>query len=667
MCSQLKNFIVANPIGDRPFTAIILTLIAFTISYSAVFERFDYLHYDLGRYFTFKPAPNDIVIVAIDEKSLSRLGRWPWSRTVHADLINQLKLAQAKVIGLDLILTEPELTNPVADVVLAEAIKKSGNVVLPEMMENGDVNGVDNPLFKNAAALGRVRVPLDLDGMARSIYLWEGISGRGLSNGSLSDEYVQHFSQAVLQVAHHLPANISLSPPKNSNNQTDHALVPQTFHSQGIRKVKFWGPPSHFQHISYSEVLMGNYPNDFFKNKIVLVGATAAGLGDVLPTPASSLSQPMPGIEFHANAIAAMRSGALIRDVPAWLSGLLCAILAIVPLLFFPKLSPSKSLFFIGAYYFLITLLAVALPELTNLWLPPSGALIAVLLAYPIWSWRKLESANAYLEKALHNLQTEMASIGLDGTNLKYVTAPDEMQSKIAKVEVTSQHLSDFRQQRLDTLSFISHDIRTPLATVILQLEEDAESVSNPRRVKQMLTRALNMADEFLQSSRAEMADSNHFNEVEMVGLIQQAVDEEYHTAKAKNIMIKYQHTDHDLWVNGDYGLLQRSVFNLLSNAVKYSNEHSAVNVTLTKNSNHQLALTVADSGNGITPEKLNRLFKRFSRIEGAYQQPIGTGLGLYFVDVCIKKHGGRISVDTQLGKGTRFTIELPLLNIQTA
>lgn len=73
------------------------------LAYSGLLVRFDNLHYDLGRYLTFKPAPADIVIVAIDETSLKSIGRWPWSRNVHADLVNKLKLEQARVIGLDII------------------------------------------------------------------------------------------------------------------------------------------------------------------------------------------------------------------------------------------------------------------------------------------------------------------------------------------------------------------------------------------------------------------------------------------------------------------------------------------------------------------------------------------------------------------------------------
>ena len=192
-------------LSDRTFTALILTLIASALAYSGFLVRFDNLHYDLGRYLTFKSAPADIVIVAIDEVSLESIGRWPWSRIVHADLVNKLKREQARVIGLDVIFSEPELGNTEADLILSKAIEDAGNVVLPVLFEepfrgSPIKQSVPMEIFSShAAALGRVHVPLDADGIARSIYLWEG----------LGSARMPHFSQAVLQAANELPGSSS--------------------------------------------------------------------------------------------------------------------------------------------------------------------------------------------------------------------------------------------------------------------------------------------------------------------------------------------------------------------------------------------------------------------------------------------------------------------------
>ncbi len=544
-----------NQLSDRFFTALILMLIALVLAYSGLLVRFDNLHYDLGRYLTFKPAPADIVIVAIDEASLKSIGRWPWSRNVHADLVNKLKQEQARVIGLDIIFSEPELSNAKADLVLAQAIEKAGNVVLPVLFEEpykGSPVKQSLPLeifALHAAALGRVHVPLDADGIARGIYLSEGLGVASL----------QHFSQAVLQAAKKLPNNIKLFPSDVIYTKT---LLTKSNNliSLDERRVKFLGPPGHFRRISYINVLAGEFPAHFFKDNIVLVGATAVGMGDVLPTPVSAQMQPMPGIEFHANAIAAMRDSALIINAPIWLTCLLSVMLALVPLLFLPKLSPLKSLLSIIIYYFMVMIIAIAMPSLFNIWIPPASALIAILLAYPIWSWRKLESAQVYLDNALKNLHDDLALLGVDKKELEYEDDKDSMCSRISNVRLASKHLRDLHGVRRDTLSFISHDLRAPLGAAIMLLNEDDVHHKHLPRITHMLNRSLAMADNFLQSSRAEMADVSKFQELDFVSLVQQALDDVYAVAHFKKVIFNTLLPKGNLWLKGDFGLLQRAV-----------------------------------------------------------------------------------------------------------
>ena len=659
---QFKLFRLSS-LGDRTFSALILAFIAVIITYSGVLERFDNLHYDLGHYLSFKPAPSDVVIVAIDEASLSAIGRWPWTRTVHADLINQLRAENTKAIALDIIFSEPEINNPEADQLLAQSIAQAGNVILPEFLESSYAGAsikLTKPidlLSNSAAEIGRVHVPLDLDGMARSIYLWEG----------LGHDLKPHFSQVILQVAHQLPSSFLTSPPLAAITPHEPTLITNKVSTQGLRRLNFLGAPGHFQRISYINVLRGDYPKSFFSNKIVLVGVTAAGLGDSLPTPVSALSQPMPGVEFHANVIASMRDDALVHQAPTWSSAVLCAAIATLTLLFLPKLSPFKALVLIISYYFLVMVLAIALPKIIHLWVPPAGALIATLLAYPIWSWRKLESAQAYLDGALLKLQKDISTLGLTEIHVNPHQTQDAMQSRIAQVESTSQYLRESQQKRIDDLAFISHDIRMPLAAAMMELNARPRNELQESQlvIHKMLNRALNMADEFLQSSRAEMVDINKFSPIEMTGLIQQALDEVYQMAQAKNIKIVTDFQQGDAWVNGNFGLLQRVIINLLINAIKYSPLNAHVNIVFYVKK-YTAILKIIDTGPGIPTEKLKILFKRFSRVESQYQEPTGSGLGLYFVDMCIKKHGGQVVVNSAMGKGAEFCIELPTESIDS-
>jgi len=639
-----------NPLSDRLFSALILAIIASVLAYSGLLVRFDNLHYDLGRYLTFKPAPADIVIVAIDEASLESIGRWPWSRIVHADLVNKLKHEQARVIGLDVIFSEPELSNPEADLILAKAIENAGNVVLPVLFEEpykGSPIKQSVPMESFAAhvaALGRVHVPLDADGIARSIYLWEG----------LGSARIPHFSQAVLQAAKQLPSNINLFP-RDKVFAKQSGLV-----SIDSRRVKFLGIPGHFQRISYINVLTDEFPAHYFKDKIVLIGATAVGLGDILPTPVSAHMQPMSGVEFHANAISAMRGSELIVTAPVWLTCLLSVMLALIPLLFLPKLSPLNSLLSIILYYFVVVVVAVAMPYFFNIWMPPASALIAILLAYPIWSWRKLESAQVYLDNALQNLHDDLALLGVSKDDLEYTRDKDSMRSRISNVRLASKHLRDLHGVRRDTLSFISHDLRAPLGAAIMLLNEGDGNNKHLSRISSMLNKSLAMADNFLQSSRAEMADVSKFQDLDFVNLLQQALDEVYAIAHSKKITLNTLLPGNNLWMKGDFGLLQRAVTNILMNAIKYSPLEGTIYVECIEKNNEAI-LTITDAGPGIEPEQIAKLFKRFSRLEGDHQATEGTGLGLYFVDVTIKKHGGSVFARSELDHGATFIVTLPL------
>ena len=103
-----------------------------------------------------------------------------------------------------------------------------------------------------------------------------------------------------------------------------------------------------------------------------------------------------------------------------------------------------------------------------------------------------------------------------------------------------------------------------------------------------------------------------------------------------------------------------RAISNLLLNATKYSPEQGVVYVTL-ENDGQAIELKVVDQGPGIPSKKIIKIFKRFSRAEGEHQAQEGSGLGLYFVNVTIKKHRGSVTVQSEEGSGATFVITLPV------
>lgn len=633
--------------NDLASTALILLVLAWLIHTTHVFNRLDNLVFDLGQKLITSPVPDDIIIVAIDEYSLSELGRWPWPREIHANLINHLITEKPAAIGFDVIFSEPDQRNPASDLSLATAIHHAGNVVLPMLLESTRNNGqiietLPLPiLVDHAADIGRVHAALDEDSIVRSVYLHEGLNSPAW----------QLFAQAVINVAEKLP----------SKNHFEPSSLPTqlfTIHRTDQRKVNFLGPAGYFPRISYAQVIKGEFPKGLFNDKTVLIGATALGMNDLLTTPVSGLGQPMPGVEFHANVLAGIRQNNLIQDASFNLSILVVSVLALFPLIWLPKQSALIGLVSTLCFMTLIAVMAGVLPKLWAIWIPPSAALLPLLLAYPIWSWRKLESAQKFFNEELDHLKQNLIAIPTENAETNAL-AYDKFDARISQLRHASEQLRFLQNQRKETLEFISHDIRAPIAAALNEIEKHTvvdEKLHRP------LFRALALSDEFLHTSRAEMIETTSFSEIDYTGLVHQAIDDAYNAAMQNNIFLQRDVTENIMWIHGSFGLLHRAVLNLLLNAVKYGESNTQVLVNLSQSEdNTQAILSITNHGKGIPVDQQTQLFKRFSRIQGHEAIVSGAGLGLYFVKTVTDKHQGAIQVISDKDQPTTFTLTLPI------
>ncbi|HVK57042.1 MAG TPA: CHASE2 domain-containing protein, partial [Burkholderiales bacterium] len=168
-----------------------LLLIALALSSSKALERWNLLAYDSALWLMSAPAPDDVVLAAIDEHSLEALGRWPWPRRIHAGLVDRLTEAGVRAVAFDIVFSEPDLSDPGGDQLLAEALRRNGQVVLPVFPMSDTVGSqirANLPLveFQSVAKLGHVDAELDKDGLARSVYLKAGIGSTTWSHLSLA-------------------------------------------------------------------------------------------------------------------------------------------------------------------------------------------------------------------------------------------------------------------------------------------------------------------------------------------------------------------------------------------------------------------------------------------------------------------------------------------------
>ncbi|HMO68948.1 MAG TPA: PAS domain-containing sensor histidine kinase, partial [Novosphingobium sp.] len=219
-------------------------------------------------------------------------------------------------------------------------------------------------------------------------------------------------------------------------------------------------------------------------------------------------------------------------------------------------------------------------------------------------------------------------------------------------------------EDRRQMLEFLSHDMRAPQSAILGLAEERAGTAAPPDRLARIrghARRTLKLADDFVQLSRLAEVPLD-LAEIELVALVEEAIDNAWFVAREKRIELVSQVPDDPVWVRADGQVLLRAIDNLLSNAIRYGPPDSRVTLGLERE-RAKASLIVADEGPGLPPGRRDDPFRRFGpRDKGSGIG--GAGLGLAFVQAAVARHGGTIAVRSS-GKGTLFRMELVLLEAE--
>jgi signal transduction histidine kinase len=220
-------------------------------------------------------------------------------------------------------------------------------------------------------------------------------------------------------------------------------------------------------------------------------------------------------------------------------------------------------------------------------------------------------------------------------------------------------------------LNSVTHELKTPIASIKLYLEtlksRDVDKQKQGEFYDVMLAdsdRLLNTVEQVLQAGRIrEKRRQYNVSELNIADVIDEAISIVRSRYNLSDGVIRFAPPGDELRVVGDSADLRTAFVNLLDNAVKYSGGDPKVSIRV-KNAglNNRIAVVIRDSGIGIPPGDLKRIFKRFYRVDSpSMRETKGTGLGLFIVKSIIEKHGGSISADSKgEGKGTKFIVQLP-------
>lgn len=370
-------------------------LLCVLLSWFNLIAALDNIAYDMANEATPLEKASDILVVAIDERSLLELGRWPWPRERHVELLRRLGKANVSSVAIDIVFSEPDIEYPMVDDLLGEEIRLLGGVVLPVFVGLADRGGQlleiePIPQLSVAAArLGHVHIEVDGDGVARRIFLNEG----------LVTPHWEHFSVAFARV---LGLDVDPLPGLSETQLAQQASAVSIVRSHE-NLLPFMGPAGTVDMVSYVDVIKDRIPARVLEDKIIFVGTTAAGHADNISTSLGQIS----GVEINANIFHALREGKFVQQLSRAYSALVSFALTFITIILFTRLQPRSLLAAILLCSLLVPIASMLLLQHYQIWFSPAPVVLTLLLAYPLWNWLRLDAAVDFMHKQLQLLESE--------------------------------------------------------------------------------------------------------------------------------------------------------------------------------------------------------------------------------------------------------------------
>ncbi len=401
--------------------ALLASCLVAILAYWDSLSRFDHLVYDQLSGIE-RPAPDpDILIVEIDEDSLAAFGQWPWPRQRHAELFEQLAASDPKAIGFDVLLSEPG--NVDDDAQLSRAMASTSNLFLPLHFvfpgSNGAEYDIKQPIasFRDAAAgLGHVNLIFDSDGVVRRAAL--------CFPDPESDTVWPHLMETIYRSVNGKP-----SPAYARLDNCEQTLL-MPYAQRGS-----------FTSISYAALAQGQVPTAFLQDKIILIGATASGLGDEYPVPLSD-GATLAGVEIMANLYGAIAHDNFVVPVSFAQQFLLSLLPVWILLIGFWRWRPRTTIIVTFGLILLILATSAALMH-WQLWFAPGPALFGVILINPIWGWRRLQAISDFMYNELQNFNRSNVDIPIMRSDLGPV---DVITGQAEQLTHAIAHVRDLRR-----------------------------------------------------------------------------------------------------------------------------------------------------------------------------------------------------------------------------